>query len=212
MNSYGIFPPTDGRRNSDWQQFIDAHRDVLASCDFATCELATPTGLQREHILFFENVTTREVWCGGVTHDPDGRWMAQVGREQCDMVDGRLLGMKYLVHDGDSLFKAKFPMFLDSIGGRPKRIPPRMPECNGHIESFIKTFKTECLDHLVLATEAQLRYVIREFLLYYNHERPHSALDGRMIQPWPQDPDGEVREFSRLGGLLKSYRRVKNAA
>jgi hypothetical protein len=30
--------------------------------------------------------------------------------------------------------------------------------------------------------------------------------------PLPQDEDGEVTEFSRLGGLLKSYRRVKKAA
>ena len=28
-----------------------------------------------------------------------------------------------------------------------------------------------------------------------------------MIKPWPQDEDGDVTEFSRLGGLLKSYRR-----
>jgi hypothetical protein len=33
-----------------------------------------------------------------------------------------------------------------------------------------------------------------------------------MIKPWPQDADGEIVEFSRLGGLLKSYRRVKMAA
>ena len=47
---------------------------------------------------------------------------------------------------------------------------------------------------------------------YYNHERPHSALDGKMIDPWPQDTDGEIVEFTRLGGLLKSYQRVKMAA
>ena len=57
-----------------------------------------------------------------------------------------------------------------------------------------------------------LRYVVKEFLEYYNHERPHSALDGKMIDPWPQDADGEIVEFTRLGGLLKSYRRVKMAA
>ena len=55
-------------------------------------------------------------------------------------------------------------------------------------------------------------YVVKEFLGYYNHERPHLALDGRMIAPWSQDADGEIVEFSRLGGLLKAYRRVKMAA
>jgi len=33
-----------------------------------------------------------------------------------------------------------------------------------------------------------------------------------MIAPHPQDADGEIMEFSRIGGLLKSYRRVKIAA
>ncbi len=47
---------------------------------------------------------------------------------------------------------------------------------------------------------------------YYNHERPHSALDGKMINPWSLDSEGEIVEFSRLGGLLKSYRRMKMAA
>ena len=32
-----------------------------------------------------------------------------------------------------------------------------------------------------------------------------------MIDPWPQDEDGEIVMFSWLGGLLKSYRKVKPA-
>lgn len=40
------------------------------------------------------------------------------------------------------------------------------------------------------------------------HERGHSGLDDRRIDPSPEPPDGEIRVFSRLGGLLKSYRRV----
>ena len=212
MNKYGYFPPTDGRTNSDWEMFFNAHQNVITACDFATYELVTPHGLQREHILFFENVFTREVWLGGIVHDPNGNWMAQIARNQCDMWDGKLLGQKYLIHDRDPLFCSRFKNIVHSIGCKTKAIPPRSPECNGYMESFIKTFKKECLNHFVLTSEAQLRYVVKEFLEYYNHERPHSALDGRMIKPWPQDADGEIVEFSRLGGLLKSYRRVKMAA
>ena len=212
LNANGIYPPEDGRSNSDWSQFFDAHQNVLASCDFATYELMTPSGLKREYILFFEDITTREVWLGGIHHDPDANWSAQVARNQTDAFDGKLNGMKYIIHDRDPLFTGKFTDILKSAGCKTKLIPPRSPECNGHIESFIKTFKTECLDRLILTSEAQLRYVVKEFLEYYNHERPHSGLDGRMINPRPQDMDGEVVEFSRLGGLLKSYRRVKKAA
>lgn len=212
LNKHGIYPADNDRPNSNWDLFFNTHQDVITACDFATYELVTPHGLQREHILFFENIATREVWLGGIAHDPDGNWMAQIGRNQCDMWSGRLLGQKYLIHDRDPLFCQRFKTMLSSIGCQSKPIPPRSPECNGYMESFIKTFKTECLNHLILSTESQLRYVINEFLEYYNHERPHSALGGKMIAPHPQDADGEIMEFSRLGGLLKSYRRVKIAA
>ena len=80
------------------------------------------------------------------------------------------------------------------------------------MESFIKTIKTECLNHFILTSVEQLRYVVGEYLEYYNHERPHSGLGGAMIKPWPQDEDGEVVMFTRLGGFLKSYRRVRKKA
>jgi hypothetical protein len=71
-----------------------------------------------------------------------------------------------------------------------------------------------CFNKLILTSEEQLWYVVKEYLTFYNHERPHQGLDGQFIAPRPQDEDREIREFSRLGGLLKSYRRVstKNPA
>ena len=212
MNKHGFFVPPDGRHDSDFNLFFEAHQNVIASCDFCTYELVTPNCLDRRHILFFENIFTRESWLGGITHEPDGNWMAQIARNQANDWDGKLKDMEYLIHDRDPLFQGRFTDILKSTGCKTKQIQPRCPEQNGFMESFIKTFKTECLDHLILSTEAQLRYVVKEFLEYYNHERPHSGLDGRMINPWPQDADGEIVEFTRLGGLLKSYRRVKQAA
>lgn len=64
---------------------------------------------------------------------------------------------------------------------------------------------------LVLARRAPHQLLEARHLLlreYYNHERCHSGLDGRRIDPRPEPPDGEIRMFSRLGGLLKCYRRV----
>jgi hypothetical protein len=58
----------------------------------------------------------------------------------------------------------------------------------------------------------QLEYVINQFMEHYHHERPHLGLGGKIIAPLPQDEDGEVVEFQRLCGLLKSYRRIKKAA
>ena len=212
MNRHGYFAPPDGRVNSDFTLFFDAHKNVLAACDFCTYELWTPYGLSRRHILLFEDITTREVWCGGIVAEPDGNFMAQVARNQMDGFDGKLCNYEYLIHDNDPLFRGRFTSILEGAGCKTKRTRPFCPEQNGYIESFIKTFKRECLNYLILSTDEQLWYVVREFLLYYNHERPHSGLGGKLIKPWPQDEDGEIVMFSRLGGLLKSYRKVKLAA
>ena len=212
MNMYGFFLPPDGRVNNDFNSFFEAHQNILAACDFCTYELLTPNGLARRHILFFEDITTREAWCGGITEEPDANYMAQVAPNQVDCFEGRLRNMRYLIHDNAMVFRGRFASVLSSAGCITKRIRPFCPKQNGYMESFIKTFKTECLVHLILTSDEQLWYVVREFLLYYNHERPHSGLGGRIPDPWLQDPDGEIVEFSRLGGLLKSYRRVKQAA
>ena len=127
-------------------------------------------------------------------------------------IDGRLNGMKYIIHDRDPLFQGRFTEYLRGAGCKSKMTPPRTPEMNGYIESFIRTIRRECLDHLILTSERQLRYVVEQYLVYYNRERPHSGLGGAVIHPWPQDEDGEVTEFSRLGGLLVSYRKVKAAS
>ena len=209
--NHGIEPDPDNRSKGDWKKFIEVHRHIISSCDFATAEILMDDKLYRYHVLFVENITTREVCLGGIARDPDGPWMAQAARNLTDAWDGFLLGQKYLIHDRDTLFTEQFDAILASIDVKSKKLPPRSPELNGHIEAFIGTFKTECLNQLVLRSEAQLRYVVHHFLEYYNHERPHTGLGGKMIKPHPQEPNGEIMEFSRLGGLLKSYRRVKRA-
>ena len=70
MTEHGIFP-TDWTKTHDWQGFFEAHKDVLAATDFLTHEILTPDGLQRVHVLMFEDITSREVWCGGITADPN---------------------------------------------------------------------------------------------------------------------------------------------
>jgi len=79
-------------------------------------------------------------------------------------------------------------------------------------ETGLPTKKTLLRECIVFTSAAQLEYCTREYLEWHNHERSHRGLGGQMIHPRPQDPDGEIVEFSRLGGLLKSYRRVKLAA
>lgn len=83
---------------------------------------------------------------------------------------------------------------------------------NSRMENFIRALKMECLDKLVFSTQEQIHYAVTEFIEYYYHYRLNAGLDGKMVMPYPQAPNGEIVEVSFLGGLLHGYRREKVAA
>ena len=195
-----------------WDQFIDTQQYVTASVDFAQVEMLTPQGLVRESLLFAMDIGSREVELGGITYAPDGNWTTQIARNMCDMVDGFMLGKKYLIHDRDALFHRRVDKVFESIGVRVKKLPPFTPQMNARMENFIRAIKTECLDKMIFTSEAQLRIAIREYLEYWNHYRPHAGLGGNMVKPYPQDMNAPIREISFLGGLLHGYRRESIAA
>ena len=209
LDDYGIIPDPEKKKHMDWQQFLDIHRDVIAATDFCTAEVLEDKRLTRYHILIFIDLKTRKVSLGGIRHDPNEPWMLQVARNQTDCIDGFLNGKRYLIHDRDTLFTDKFRKLLKTSGITTKKIRVRTPDMNAYAERFVQTLQQECLDKLILTSEEQLWHVVNEFILYYNHERPHQGLNGAFIEPWPQEEGGEIMEFQRLGGLLKSYRRVK---
>ena len=200
------------QRRGDWLQFIETQQYVTAATDFAHVEMATEYGLERRHLLFFMDIGSREVRCGGIAHDPDSNWTTQIARNMCDMWDGFLLGKRYLIHDRDPVFNKRFDMIFESIGIEIKKLPPFTPMMNFRMENFIRAIKTECPDKIIFTNERQLRLAVKEYLEYWNHYRPHAGLNGNMVLPYRQDADGEIQKISFLGGLLHGYHRVKQAA
>jgi hypothetical protein len=71
LDAHGIVPDPERRRRGDWLQFIETQQYVTAATDFAHVEMATEYGLERRHLLFFMDIGSREVRCGGIAHDPD---------------------------------------------------------------------------------------------------------------------------------------------
>jgi len=56
--------------------------------------------------------------------------------------------------------------------------------------------------------EKSLRYVIKQYVEFYNHERNHQSLDNELIDPQVCLPtSGKIKCKKRLGGLLRFYRR-----
>ena len=212
LKSHGIVPDPERRRSVTWREFLKSHKDVMAATDFFSIELLTPRGLVRCMVLFVIDIASRKVEIAGIKTDPDGNWMKQMARNLTDCETGFLKDKKYLIHDRDPLFTKDFKSILAAADVLPIKTSPFAPNMNAHAERFVQSIKHECLGKMILTSLAQLEYAVHEFVEYYNHERPHEALGGKMIEPLPQEPDGEIKEFTRLGGLLRSYRRVKRAA
>lgn len=112
----------------------------------------------------------------------------------------------------ESAKESLFRMMFESIGVKIKKLPPFSPQMNSLMENFIRAIKTECLDKMIFRSPEELHYAITQYLECRNHYRPHVGFGGKMVLPYDQDPNGEIREISFLGGLLHGYRKVPVAA
>lgn len=206
---HGYDPEPDLTVRSTWHEFIKSHWDVLAACDFFTIELLVGRRLVRCTLFFVMELATRRVFFTPVRLQPDGKYMRQVVRILTDSEDGFLYGKRYLIHDRDPLYRtAGFHETLRSSGIEAVKLPARSPDLNCYAERFVKSIKSECLDHLILSSVKQLEYVIEQYCEYYHHERIHQGV-GRIIKPKHSVDDmAKIVCIERLGGLLKSYHRL----
>jgi putative transposase len=72
--------------------------------------------------------------------------------------------------------------------------------------------RRECLDHILIISERQLYRLVKEYVEYFNHARPHQGIESQIPQPRIADnrgaQDGRVLAFPVLGGLHHDYRRA----
>jgi putative transposase len=86
----------------------------------------------------------------------------------------------------------------------------RSPWQNPYAERLIGSIRRECLDHLIMINERQLRRILREYFAYYNEVRPHQSLDmnapgAREVEP---PAKGKIISLRQVGGLHHRYLRA----
>src|SRR5712692_10502427 len=77
---HGIAPAPKRSQVTSWKDFLAAHMNVLAGCDFFTVEVLSWRGLATYYVLFFLHLETRRVHIAGITQHPDHEWMEQIAR------------------------------------------------------------------------------------------------------------------------------------
>jgi len=112
---------------------------------------------------------------------------------------------KLLIRDGDTKFPKEFDELFGPFNAKVKRIPYRSPNLNPYAEGFVGTMRRECLDHFFIFGEEHFRYLIREYIRYYDTKRPHSGMNNEPLEYKPKKSSGKLKCESRLGGMIKHY-------
>jgi transposase InsO family protein len=78
-------------------------------------------------------------------------------------------------------------------------------------ERFVGTLRRECLDHVLILGEQDLRSVLAEYARHYNGHRPHQGLQQAPPQHQPAnvvDITARIERRQVFGGLINEHRRA----
>ncbi len=189
-------------RGQTWAAFLRNHAHEIWAGDF----LPVTDLLFRPLFAFFVvELATRRVVHVGATRHPTDAWIAQQLREATPF-DQR---PRYLIRDNDGTFGAAFARVAATSGIQVLRTPHRAPQANAVCERFLGSVRRECLDHLLVLGERQLSRVLREYVAYFNRDRPHQGLGQATPEPPPEESKcqmGPIVAVPVLGGLHHTYR------
>jgi transposase len=208
----GLEPAPERYRTKTWKQFLRSHWETLYACDFFAVETLGFFGTVRYMVLFVMEVKSRAVQVAGIRIAPNGAWMLQVARNLLDPVEGFLRNATHLIHDRDPVFTKAWTALMRSGGVKCVPIPAQSPNCSPHAERFVRTIRSECLEHFVIFGERHLRHLVGTFVDHYLTGRYHQGLGGQLITADRSRRNdnarlGPIRCHSRLGGVLNYYRR-----
>ena len=214
MKDHGL-RPAPRRSGPTWRAFLRAQAAHVIATDFFSVDTLR---LQRLYVLFFIELGRRRVWNTGVTAYPHAGWVTQQARNITgDIVDEGITA-SFLVRNRDTKYVASFDEVFRSEGAQILETPFRTPNANAYAERFVRTIRSECLDHLLIVNARHLERILRSYARHYNGHRPHQGISQEI--PAPKSPSSlttagsakalqshsrHVRRRDRLGGLIHEY-------
>ena len=207
------YPVPDKERGcppSNWKLFLDAHMDTLIATDFLTKPILTWKGWVDAYVLVFIHLGRRRVFMSPATFNPNEEWVLQQARNASMWLQDLGIHASHLIRDRDTKYSARVDQFWKDSGTKIIKTPVRTPVANSYVECYIRKTKRECLNHFFCVSLDLLDYINRQWLKYYNNERPHQGVDtgNKVLRPdfTPSDK-GEIKREQRLGGVISYYYR-----
>ena len=193
-----------GRRppSQTWRTFLQNHISSMVSVDFFTVPTVRFQVLYVFLVLAHER---RRIVHLGVTLHPTAEWTVQQLREAFPWDSAP----RYLLRDRDRIFGREFVEQVKAMGIKQVLSAPRSPWQRAYVERVIGTIRRECLDHVIVFGERDLRRWLRVFIDHYHRSRTHLSLGKDAPEPRPVQDRGEGRVISmpEVGGLHHRYER-----
>ncbi len=147
-------PPRPGGRGQCWATFVRNHAGAIWACDFLP---VVDLGFRTLFAFFLVELGSRRVVHVGVTRHPTDAWVAQQLREATPFGTAP----RFLIRDNDRKYGSAFARVAAGSGITVLRTPIRAPRANAACERFLGSVRRECLDHVLVLGEGQLRRVLR---------------------------------------------------
>lgn len=191
------------RSSSSWRSFLGHYKAQIPACDFFTVETIW---LKTIYVLFFIELGTRRVHLAGWTTNPNATWVTQQARQLVWYLKDDPRQLAYLIHDNDKKFSSSFDTVFYAEGIKIIHTPFRAPRANAFAERWVRSIREECLDHILILNENHLGRVLKEYVEYYNHARPHQGIDQGFPVSGPiRNTRGPVHRRDILGGVIHDY-------
>jgi transposase InsO family protein len=189
-------PPSQG-----WRTFLRSHAPSIAAMDL----FVVPTiGFKLLYAVVIVRLDRRDLVWINVTAHPTAEWVARQITEAFPWNEAP----RYMIRDRDCIYGAVVTRRLRAMGIRDKPIAPASPWQNGFVERLIGSIRRECLDHIIIRGEAQLRRVLKSYADYYNRFRTHRSLNKDAPVSRSVQRTGVIRSGAILGGLHHHYGRI----
>lgn len=188
-------------RSQGWKTFLRNHAAGIAAIDLFVIRTIS---FRLIYGLVILRNARRQLVRVAVTSNPTAEWIAGQVTEAFPWNEAP----KHLLRDRDGAFGPAYIRRVRAMGIRDHPVGARSPWQNGHIERMIGSIRRECLDHVVVFGEAQLRRVLKTYAAYYNDLRTHLSLDKDAPNFRRPQRVGGIGAIPILGGLHHQYVRV----
>jgi hypothetical protein len=170
-----------GRRkppSQTWRTFLENHVTSLVSVDFFT----VPTiRFQIPYVFLVLAHERRRILHFGVTAYPTAEWTAPQLREALPWDTAP----RYLLRDCDRIFGDDFRKQVKAMSIKEVLAAPRSRWQRAYVERVIGTNLRECLDHVIVFSEASLYRHVKSFVSYFHESRMHRRWARMRRKPGP---------------------------